>query len=285
MKPNGYRILVADVDGDGSREVLLFVRSGVATSADEFICFDAAGNVKWTRRPGNTIRFGDRDYGPPWVGLGMFLTDDGRKPTLWVAWSHEESGEFPCLLERLSATGQPESEFWSAGFIATVVRYVIDGRASIFVGAVNNDSQGASLAVFDEDNVQGTAPARSADKVCRNGPPGSPRAFLVFPRTELPRRVGGLATVSEIRRSDSGEFRVWVQQPGSELVTAVAYRLAGDFTPRSAEFSAEYIAAHQSLEREGKIDHPFGERDRAQAWPVLVWKDGRFVRVTGVNER
>ena len=282
----GRTILVDDVDQDGRREVMVFARSGARRIVDELLCFDSDGHLRWTRRPARTIRFGSTDFAPAWLGHQLFVTKRGRARTLWAAWVHDQSGEFPCLLEKLSvATGRPESEFWSGGYIAFVDAAVVQARASILVGATNNDHRGASLAVFDEGSVNGSAPAEREDFKCRTCPPGNPRAFLVFPRLEVMRMTGGQPNILDARWQETGEMRVWVRQEGLGISGSVAYRLAPDLAPLRAEIDLGYISGHERLERARVLDHAFGDQDRAQAWPVLVQKDGKFIPVTGITER
>ena len=201
---------------------------------------------------------------------------------MWVSWVHVESGFFPCLLERLSGKdGQPLSEYWSAGYVELVSDATLQGRPSILVGAANNDHVGGGLAVFDSGSVNGSAPAESPGKVCRNCPPGGPRAFLVFPQLELSRLVDGIPTIVDVRSADSGELSVWVGHQSSGGTGTAVYQLDKDLHPVTAEIGSGYRALHRALEATGRLSHRLGDRDESELWPVLVYDGRRFVKVTG----
>jgi len=270
------------VNGDGVREVLVFAPRQGTHWPVILHCLDAKGNELWKRTPDRSVRFGDRTYTPAWSGHRMFVTGTSRAPTLWAAWIHVETGFFPCLVERLSGSdGRPLSEYWSAGYVELVADAVVQGRPSILVGAANNDHLGASLAVFDADRVTGSAPAESADKVCRTCPAGGPRAFLVFPQMELSRIVDGRPAVFDVRTGDDGALTAWVfhHTPGGD--GNVTYWLDRDLRPVSAEIGSAYRAVHGALQAAGRLDHSLGDQDHSELWPVLVHDGGRFVEVTG----
>jgi hypothetical protein len=248
--------------------------------------------MRFAHAPRTAVRFGDRTYAPPWQILDVFYTTDrpGRR-VLWVAWMHVQSGNFPCLLERLSPNGDVASAYWSAGYVTTVVDMVVQGRPSILVGAAHNDHRGASLAVFVADSVRGSAPAESADKTCVDCPPGRPRAFLVFPRMEFKRLVEGVPVLFEVRQQRTGELRVFVDQGYEPNLPATAgnvhYELDANLVPRHAEIAADYVATHRRLQSAGLLDHPFGDPDRREAWPVLAYNNDRrrFEPISGQTEK
>jgi hypothetical protein len=109
---------------------------------------------------------------------------------------------------------------------------------------------------------------------------------------EFMERAGFIASISELRQQANGEWRVSVAQGGlahdSRAFRAnVFYDLLPDLTPARAEFSSEYEAWHRRLEATGDVDHPFGDQDRAHAWPVLVWDPAgrKFVPVSGTTSK
>jgi hypothetical protein len=283
------RIRIEDLDGDGNREVVLaFIPAEPRFSGSTLWCFDHRGRARFTHRPGKSVRFGDRTYSPPWEILDVFFSlDRPERRMLFVTWTHVQSGDFPCLLEKLSPDGAVESEFWSAGFISSVTNGAMGGRPSIFVGAANNESGGTSLAVFDADSVRGAAPATTSDKTCRDCPPGWPRTFIVFPRLEFKRLVGGFPFVTQVRQQSTGELRVFIDQsyePEWPATQAdVHYDLDAGFVPNKAEVGDRYLASHERLRAEGVLDHQFGESDARELWPVLMYDDSRqrFVPFSG----
>lgn len=284
--PGGGRMaLTEDIDGDGAREVVV----GVAVAGhdrDRLVAWDAGGKELFTHVPTRSVRFGDRDYSPPWEPARLFVTGPPGQRRLWISWIHAESGYFPCLLESLSPKGEVLSEHVSAGYVSVVKEATVQGRPSVLVAASNNDRGGTSLALFDRDHVNGSVPAVTADKTCRNCPPGGPRAFLVFPRLESKRLVDGCPAVYDVRVQQDGEMTVWVDQ-ASDFVPqgTCGYRLGPDLRPLSAWIHPNYRTAHDLSTRAGKLDHPFGARDLAELWPVYMLDGARWIAVRGKTEK
>ena len=284
-------VRIEDLDGDGRREVFVGYASQGDGVPSEVRGYGASGKRLFTHRLDATVRFGDTAYTPPWQVYRLFTTGaPGAGRWFWVVWIHA-SGEFPCLLQRLSLDGTVAAETWSAGYIEMVSLEDVEGRPRVLVGAANNDHRAGSLAVFDADAVAGSMPAETWDKTCRTCPPGGPRKVLVFPRLDVLQLVQGFPAVTDVRRQATGDFRVYVDH-GSVLIQSdlplggiVAYDVSADLTPTLAEFSDDYRAAHDRHARAGLLDHPFGDTDRAAAWPVLVHENGKWRAVTGKTDR
>jgi hypothetical protein len=290
----GKGLLIWDLDGDGSRETVLFAPGQNSPALTELICLDHRGNQRFRKNlEGRTVRYGDVEYRAPWTGNRLFVTESGGKPTLWATWHEDTTGQFPCLLQRLAPDGSVVSEYWSAGYINSVTAVVVGGIPSIVVGAANNDQHGGSLAVFPEGGVTGSAPAIDPAKRCHTCGDGGPVAFLIFPgQAELRTRagLGGEPQVLTVRVDTSGRVRVIVNhllEDASHRVFrgAIGYNLAPDLTPLHAEFVADFVASHNRFAALKLLDHLFDERDLPAAWPVLVYKDGTFVPVTGTSSR
>jgi len=284
-------VSIIDFDGDGSREVFVGYTTATPGTLDEVRGYKASGERLFSRTLAASVRFGDTDYSPPWSVHRVWVTPaPGGGSWLWVVWVHG-TGEFPSLLQRLSIAGKVQSELWSAGFVEAVFPTEIAGRPSVLVGAANNDHKGGSLALFDADAVAGSMPAETWDKTCRTCQPGGPRKVLVFPRLDVLKLTLGIPSVETIRRQETGEFRVSVDQGawnvsgGLQFGGTVAYDLASDLTPVLAEFGAEYLAGHERHHAAGLLDHPFNDADRAAAWPVLVWENGKWTKVTGRTDK
>ena len=278
-------VIVDDVDGDGRREVIF--RAKLQDPSERGVYwFDHTGTEVAVVRPKDRVRFGGREFGPPWLPNRLFETLNGSRRTVWITWI-EPGGEFPCLLQRLGPRGTVTATYWSSGYIGTVREALVENRWSVLVGATDNDHVAASLAVFDASAVGGTQPVDTSDKTCRDCPPGRPRTFLVFPRTDVSWSFGGLPTVSRLETTSGGGLRVFVEQGGRlpaddrpSEATAI-YDFDASLSPLGAELSAELRALHARLQKLSILDHPLGERDREQLWPVQRWRGGTTERLTG----
>jgi hypothetical protein len=278
-------LTMADLDGDGLREVAVTLTTTTPTRGNELIVFGPTGHVRFRRRLTDTVQFGDTRYAPPWIARGVIVTEGAGRAHLWTIWIHS-GGDFPSVAERVSPTGTVEARYWSPGYIEFLDEVTIAGRPAVIVGAANNEHKGGSLAVFDASVVQGAIPAASREKTCADCPAGRPRAFLVFPRLDTVWSVGGTSPVYRVTTQESSAIRVWVSQsPDHRISAAVAYDLDASLRPVRATFGDSIPMAHQFVERLGILDHPFGDRDRAAVWPVLVWDGGGFRPVTGDGPR
>jgi hypothetical protein len=272
------KVLLEDLDGNGIPELLFMRQFAQRPLGGDLFCFDADEKLRFSLpTPSRSVRFGDVTYAPPWDGYRLIATGKPGSRVVWAVWVHQ-SGEFPCLVQRVSMAGQVLSEYWSAGYVETIVDAVIDGRPVVLVGAANNDHNGASLAVFPADGVRGSAPAKTHDKTCLDCGPGGPLAVLVFPRSGIPRVCGNVPGVTDVRQDRTGRLRITVADTGSyngvRYGGDVSYFLDGNLQPNAVEFSDAYITSHRLLRAAGLMDHPFGDEDRREAWPVLIWKGG-----------
>jgi len=278
--PLGDRVAIVDLDGDGNREILFgLVADAFRGPVQGFWVFDHDGSPRFDVRPDAVVHFGGTAYRAPWIFHTLFVTrgPDGS-PSLWVVFTH--AMEFPSLLMELDSTGTVRSEYWSNGFIEAVVETTWQGRPVVIVGATDNETRGASLAIFDRHRVTGSAPAVDPSYRCTDCPAGTPAEFLLFPRRCLSRAREGQPTVNEIWTDTGGRLHVSVFEFGPVQTTklpTVWYWLGPDLTPERAELSEDLLAGHRELEKAGTLDHPFGPADEADLFPVRRWDGGHFV--------
>jgi hypothetical protein len=245
-----------------------------------FYVFNHDGSERFAFRPTPVVHFGETGYRAPWLFYKMFLTHrPGREASIWVVFVH--GMEFPTLLVELDAKGRVVSEYWSNGYVNSVDEGTWGNTAAVLVGAANNETHGASLAVFERDHVSGSAPAVDPDYRCVDCPKGDgPVAYLLFPRRCVGRVQEGNATVTETWTDAGGRLHVsvteWSPLP-SRPAGNVFYWLGPDLVPERAEVSAEFRMIHQQMERAGLLDHSFGPADEAPLFPVRRWNGSAFV--------
>ena len=119
---------------------------------------------------------------------------------------------------------------------------------------------------------------------------------------EDPEREGLLETPSRVAKAAHELYSGLWQDPGEVLAKTFAIEheeliivrdipmystcdLSPDLTPVLAEFNASYLSAHDRHHTAGLLDHPFNDADRAAAWPVLVWENGVWTKVTGRTDK
>jgi len=285
--PNNKKnwVQIADLDGDGKKEVLYVVDS--EGSIGEVRALNSDGTLRFTHRVMETVRYGDETLGPPWYFGQVFVgrNADGSV-ALWSTIRHHLW--HAAAVEKLDARGNVLERFWSAGHITFVQEATVDGRHVLLVGATNNESKGASVAVLDYEHPRGTAPAQTFAYACRDCPKGNPIAFVVFPQTEISRALNTRPNISFIRQDGAGNPLLDVLQadgrlPNAQrkLSTVAFYSLTPDFKVRAGETGDGYRMDHAALEMIGKLDHPFGLACEAELFPVQRWDGKRFVRESG----
>jgi hypothetical protein len=278
------RALIADVDGDGRSEVLVNANAAGAAHR-KLYCFEADGRLRFVHQPTGSRRFGDDEYGEPWLAHRTFATrgEDGRR-RLWAVFTHNLL--FPAVLRELDPRdGAVRQEYWSNGYIEVVQEATWAGRRVLLVGGTNNDFRAASLAVFPVGRRRGLDAGGPAGLRLPRLRGGRPRGALPLPDpvrgpTEragrAPRRVGGE------RRPAAGDRRTAARPRGGgaprDLLHARPGRDAGE-----RRDLAGAPGLHARLEREGSLDHPFGPRDDADMFPVTRWDGRRFVDLPPVR--
>jgi len=278
-------VLIDELDGNGRVEVLFVSEPGLPTSRGLY-CFNADGSLRFRHQPGRTVRFGTTDYTGPWRASRVFTTGRPNEPkSIWLA-SYDLAG-FPAVLERLDATGQVSGEYWSGGQVGSVELSPPGGPRLVYVGASDDEYRSASLAVLDDSRPVGASPSASPAYRCQGCPPGTPIAFLLFPRAEAARIVDGMAIVDDIRFDTLGRIVLSVRHetalqvgPDERDKARTHYFLNSAFQVLNAQFDQSYRSVHARLEQARLVDHPFGPRDEGDLWPVLRWDRDAFIRIS-----
>ena len=280
-------VVFDDIDGDGNTEVLFVSEPWLPTSRGLF-CFDRLGKLRFNRVPDQSIKYGEKTYGPPWRGCFVSATGaTGRPHDIWFVSTHLE--EFPTVLEKLDVAGHVQAEYWSDGQISKVVVTEQAGRQFVFVGAISNELKGGTLAVLDARAPSGSSPAASDHYRCSGCPSATPLAFVAFPRLDVTAAVGWYSNVACIVVDALGQIMVVVRHPAGDRVApelqwsaTSLYTLNPQFHVKSAELGEAVAIVHRAIEKDGLLDHPFSiERDSLQLWPVRRWNGKAFDQVNG----
>ncbi len=280
-------IVVDDIDGDGVVEVLFVAEPWLPTSQGLF-CFNGDGSIRFHHVPAREVSYGGTTYAPPWRGAYVSVTGvTGHAHDIWYVSAHLL--EFPTVLEKLDVAGTVRGEYWSDGQIFFLAMSAVADRPRVFVGAINNEFKGGSLAVLDARQPSGSAPAMSDHYRCTGCPPGHPLAFLVFPRLDLTAAIDGHSYVGNIAPDELGQVFVdVVHHAGDDIPQELRekatthYHLDRQYRVTGAELGERLPQIHRLFERKGLLDHPFSlERDAQFLWPVRRWDGSKFVEIAG----
>jgi hypothetical protein len=278
---------VADVDGDGNREVWFVAKSVGGPAGTALYLFEHDGRVRWTFQPTLTVRFGVDTFGPSWLVDRVFVTADPAGGTGRAIWAVlHDSALFPSSIQRLDpVTGAPLSAYWTNGSIMTAA---LDDAASpprLLVGACYNETRAGSLSVLDALNPNGSAPAELEKYRCASCPPGEPQAFLVFPKPARFRGQDATGPVEVITPMADGMLGVRVRYAWSDVQTLAVGVFAFDssLTPVSADTADGYLKAYDELAARGDVraGAPANIDPDREFFPLRRWNGAakRFVEV------
>jgi hypothetical protein len=269
-----------DFDNDGSSEVL-FARAD--PEDPRFYCFNSDGSVRFAGRIDTAVRFGD--YSCPPVQLTHVFAESRRDfpGTFFVAGQHPLF--FPAVVRRLDARGNAAGEYWSNGYVRLIKSVQIGGRPATVVGAANNETGGASLAVFF-GNIGGSAPSAQAAYRCSGCSEGGPDIFLVFPRFRVQEELSFHAVVLDVTPVGPDRLSVSVVNAGlpevRELCCGHAYYILDkDFRVVSTEVGETFTTLQQRLELEGRVTTATRLRGSADFYPVRRWNGSGWDLITG----
>lgn len=274
----GHWVNFADLDGDGATEVILLAYSPTFHPDMAVHVFGADGSERFKVRPTGSVRFGDRENAGPWRPHRIAIAANGRTGlSLFIAFVGPL--EFPSLVIEVDASGTTRGQYWSNGYVQAMHVAEWKGVRTLLVGATNNDSRGASLAVFPNGQLSGSAPASRNQYRCRDCGPGGPSEFYVFPRQRIATTIDGQATAQDIRVSRAGDLHVNVGggPPDKQgwFPESVWYTIRQNGTI-NALIPSGVRAYYDRLVREGLLQAPFGPADERVVFPVQRWAGERF---------
>ena len=280
-------VLFEDINRDGNKEVL-FVSNPADETSQGLYCFSWDGKrVLFEQRVSRTVQFGDRAYADPWRAAWIYLSDrGGGGKWVWLVSLHYPFS--PSVLQKLGADGVVQGEYWSNGHITAVVPTVLNGKRVVLVGSTNEEQQGAALAVLDEADPDGSAPAEANSSRCERGcPPGHPLAFLVFRRLDIAAAIAGKAFVSHAVVNAAGTVLVTVLQstgtyvPDADRDAASSYyELDAQFRVKRARLNERWPYIHRLFEGRDLVKPQAQSTADEGLWPVLRWDGAGLAQIT-----
>ena len=277
---------IADVDGDGSREVWFIAKTAGPSPEFTLYLFEQDGRVRWTYRPTLKVRFGGVTFGPTWLVDRAFLTADpagGAGRAIWAVLF--DTALFPSSIQRLDpATGTAMSAYWTNGSIVTAVLDTSTVRPRLLVGACYNETRAGSLSVLDALDPNGSAPAGQDKYRCMDCPPGEPEAFLVFPKPERFRAMDATGPVEIITPKADGTLGIRVRYTADDDTFAVGViALDASLAPIAADTADDYLQTYRALAEHGHVraGAPDAVDPDREFFPLLRWDRAarRYVEV------
>ncbi len=229
--------------------------------------YSADGGELWSK---GDFGFRLEDEPHPELSGSFAITGIDGATRLFANFVH--SRNYPTVLMGLDRNGAPVGRYWSNGYIEDVLARSWNRRPSLFASGAKNETRGASLAIFEDGRLSGTAPARNPSYRCRDCPAGGPSEFLAFPRRGIARLSEATATAYDLRMDDAERLSVLVGEGRARtdgwFFANVWYTIGPELTVLKAEITDSLLIEHARLERAGELDHPFGPSDELDLFPV-----------------
>jgi hypothetical protein len=264
------KVLVADIDGDGHKEVLVSFVPENPREGGSVLCFDGGGRLRWEHHLGGPKVFGHRTFEPAYRGRFMRRVRIAGRPYLLTVANHYLW--YPAQVALLDPrTGRVVEEYWHPGAIYQCLLHDLDedGEPEVLLGAINNPGTGlghAALAVlklpFSKGPRVSNAPRRT-NLANDPFPPltgGGELAYALFPLADVSRVMGQLPTI--VKLSVDAGHRILVETPLPEN-GGIAYYL--DAHLRVVEFrcSDNLPYLHDRFFHQHLLDHRMNAAESA----------------------
>ena len=105
----GGKVVFADLDGDGTKEVLFGAAGSHFPSAMGLFVYGADGGERFVVRPQQQVTFGSKTYVGPWMPYRLFVIGEGADLSILTVFIGAD--EFPSLLLELDGRGNVRSEY------------------------------------------------------------------------------------------------------------------------------------------------------------------------------
>ncbi len=258
-------VLVADIDGDGRREVLFQASSaGPSRPYGSLLCFENTGRLRWEFRYDARKTFAGRSFEPEYDPQLVLPVRIGGRGFLVTVANHRIW--YPSQVALLDArSGHMIEEYWHPGLIRHCLAHDMngDGQQELVFAGINNPGEGlghAALGVLKLPFSQ--APRRAARSDGRFAPltGGGEFLYVLFPRPDVSRVAGLWPIPYDLSVDHLGRIRVALPLPERG---ALVYYLDGQLTVVECRFSDNFAALHERFYRQGLLDHRLSQRELA----------------------
>lgn len=271
LGPGTYlsRTIQTDLDGDGSDELL--VSRELPNTNHVLYCFNARGDVLWTRSLGRTVRAAVESFEPPFHARGFAVLHgfpDGVPRIATLAHHHLW---YPSQLLVLDIRGNILGEYWHSGHLTTFALFDVDldGHPELIVGGLNQAARAAELIVLDPFSLTGASAEDNRAFQFLAMPTGVERARAVLTPSPLS-RLAAAYNVPVALMSKRDTFLLDVHE-GSGIAAAgnaVTYEFNRRLQVLSISPSDQFVLSQAALVRAGKLDRALAPSELLQALPL-----------------
>ncbi|MDP2884768.1 MAG: hypothetical protein Q8P51_07095 [Ignavibacteria bacterium] len=290
---------VADVDGDGEKEIILMPPSpasstSISRTITSILCYNAKGSDRWRFEYNPKVVFdkesfsGDYVFEPPLV-LGNF-GGDGKYEVVFVA--HHRTW-WPSVVGRISAKdGSTVSEYWHPGWIKVLPEVITENGIRKIVGAgYNNAFEKSALVVLDSRRIDGHAPA-TAEYTPQSIHEATEIFYALLPNPDLYNSGNPWTSGSGVGANATGEIEVRsgrmlpTGKPGDWVGVLLYFYFDSRLNCVKVKAGDDFINYHSRLEKQGKLtkklDAQYLEELRRG---VEYWDGEKFVKEVTMNKK
>ena len=279
-KDAAYFMRIADLRGDGDREVLLVEPYRLGPNPDDMVgvevdCFSSRGALLWRYIPDESFQFGTHELNGPWKVYDLLLSDDGPKPSIWVAIIHNVWGN-SFVVQLDPATGRHTVRFVNTGIIHKLRELQTSHIRYLLIGGFNNEWDGGSLAIMDERKPFAASPQTPGTRhVCMSCPVGAPDYYLVFPRSEInqfEKMYENSVFLIDINHDEVQVSKLETDSDPQGVRTIFLFGIDSHIEPVSLRYDSGYDMLHRELSAKGELDHSLDQcPERLHPRPVRLW--------------
>lgn len=187
-------IILNDIDGDGTNEVILtrFIleRKSKTTDQNGILCLDKNKKVIWQYRFDEPVSSKNINSSTEYLIYLLGVSEQGNKKILYAIARNEY---FPSAVFGIDIkSGERVTDiFWHSGHLADGFVFKDDstGKEKIFLAGINNGFECVAAMVLDLENLSGQAIAPE-NYVLKNIPPANMEKYILIPKSDVAEYYG-----------------------------------------------------------------------------------------------
>ena len=252
---------IVDLEGDGRNEVLVVEPGDTADLHVRALqCYEADGAPRWRYRAGRSLRWGAVDYPDRFLITGI-LHGRARDGTRYTALVANHTPDFPSCLVTLDPRGRVIGEYWHTGWIFDFAIADLDGDGvdEIVAGGINNLRRRPFIAALSYDISSAISPV--AADFAPGLVAGRERTYALLPQSDVAAAMSVDSRISQLDFSETDGLIASVQLVQDRDPLERVYYLDKRLRPSRVICPQTFVAAHQQLRHERRIDHDFKESE------------------------
>lgn len=279
-------LMVEDIDGNGTNEVLLLYSADQKMTHDTLACYNYDGSLRWKGELPEPVQYGDSEQTRfiHWE-LRDFLViqkNENRKKQLFVIAASRLN---PSVLFELDPlTGTLIQTYWNNGHINHLLAFDVDGdgNTEIVIGGINNPFENAFISVLDPLTISGYGPT-SIENIPHSVSKAREKFYILFPKSNVSEVWNTVRynSTSIIEITPGPSLMVHVDElPGRnpDEQGGIVYILDDSMRVTSVTHNAPFRATHRRLVDEGILNDTLN----ADYWDNLkrsmrYWDGEKFV--------